>query len=110
MNLFLVAAAIIAWIYGATFFALGILFVSALLTVWYIRQIGGKETRQIAKEISSNEGDIELISLAVAFFLVSPMILFPVDITQNGAVVNILSHYLGLVLGYFGPAIYLVYR
>jgi len=56
------------------------------------------------------EGYFELVMIASLLFLVSPVLLFPQDITQDNGAVNILSHYLGLLLGFFGPTIYLFYR
>ena len=108
--LFLTAVAIITWIYAGVTAAAGILLFAALLTIYDISQVSLEEVREAAAELSSMEGYFELVMIAGLLFLVSPVLLFPQDIAQGDGAVNILSHYLGLVFGFFGPTTYLVYR
>ena len=108
--LFLIAAAIIAGIYSGVTAAAGILLFAVLITVYDIYQVGLEEVKEAAAGLTSMEGYFELVMIAGLLFLVSPVLLFPQDITQGDGAVNILSHYLGLLLGFFGPTIYLFYR
>ncbi|TKX38082.1 hypothetical protein [Halorubrum sp. CGM4_25_10-8A] len=108
--LFLTAVAIITWIYAGVTAAAGILLFAALLTIYDISQVSLEEVREAAAELSSMEGYFELVMIAGLLFLLSPLMLFPQNIAQDGTTVNILSHYLGLLIGFFGPIIYLDYR
>ena len=108
--LFLIAAAIITLTYTSITAAAGILLIAVLLTIYDIYQIGLDEAKKAAVELTSMEGYFELVMIAGLLFLISPILLFPQDIVQYNGAVNILSHYLGLVLGFFGPTTYLVYR
>ena len=108
--LFLIAVAIITQIYVGVTAAAGILLFAALLTIHDISQIGLEEVREAAAELSSMEGYFELVMITGLLFLLSPLMLFPQNIAQDGTTVNILSHYLGLLIGFFGPTICLDYR
>ncbi|WP_246989468.1 hypothetical protein [Halorientalis marina] len=108
--LFLIAAAIIAGTYSGVTAAAGILLFAVLITVYDIYQVGLEEVKEAAAGLTSMEGYFELVMIAGLLFLVSPVLLFPQDIAQGDGAVNILSHYLGLLLGFFGPTIYLFYR
>ena len=108
--LFLIAAAIIAGTYSGVTAAAGILLFAVLITIYDTYQVGLDEVKEAAAGLTSMEGYFELVMIAGLLFLVSPVLLFPQDITQGDGAVNILSHYLGLLLGFFGPTIYLFYR
>jgi len=108
--LFLIAAATIAGTYSSVTAAAGILLFAVLITVYNIYQVGLDKAKEAAAGLTSMEGYFELVMIAGLLFLVSPVLLFPQDIAQGDGAVNILSHYLGLVLGFFGPTIYLFYR
>ncbi|WP_311173298.1 hypothetical protein [Halobellus ordinarius] len=108
--LFLIAAGIIALTYSGVTAAAGILLIAVLLTIYDIYQIGLGEAKNAAVELTSMEGYFELVMITSLLFLISPVLLFPQDIAQGDGAVNILSHYLGLVFGFFGPTTYLVYR
>jgi hypothetical protein len=108
--LFLIVAAITAGTYSGVTTAAGILLCAVLITVYDIYQIGIDEVRGAAARLISMEGYFELVMIAGLLFLVSPALLFPHDIVKDDGAVNILSHYLGLVFGFFGPIIYLAYR
>ena len=108
--LFLIAAAIIAGTYSGVTAAAGILLFAVLITIYDTYQVGLDEVKEAAAGLTSMEGYFELVMVAGLLFLVSPVLLFPQDITQGDGAVNILSHYLGLLLGFFGPTIYLFYR
>lgn len=108
--LFLIAAAIIAGTYSGVTAAAGILLFAVLITIYDTYQVGLDELKEAAAGLTSMEGYFELVMIAGLLFLVSPVLLFPQDITQGDGAVNILSHYLGLLLGFFGPTIYLFYR
>lgn len=108
--LFLIAAGIIAGTYSGVTAAAGILLFAVLITIHDIHQVGLDEVKGAAAELTSMKGYFELVMIAGLLFLVSPVLLFPQDIAQGDEAVNILSHYLGLLLGFFGPTIYLFYR
>ena len=108
--LFLIAAAIIAGTYSGVTAAAGILLFAVLITIYDTYQVGLDEVKEAAAGLTSMEGYFELVMIAGLLFLVSPVLLFPQDITQGDGAVNILSHYLGLLSGFFGPTIYLFYR
>jgi hypothetical protein len=108
--LFLIAAAIIAGTYSGVTAAAGILLFAILITIYDTYQVGLDEIKEAAVGLSSMEGYFELVMIAGLLFLVSPVLLFPQDIDQGDGAVNILSHYLGLLFGFFGPTIYLFYR
>ncbi|WP_225336180.1 hypothetical protein [Halomicrobium urmianum] len=108
--LFLIAAAIIAGTYSGVTAAAGILLFAVLITVYDTYQVGLDEVKEAAAGLTSMEGYFELVMIAGLLFLLSPVLLFPQDIAQGDGTVNILSHYLGLLWGFFGPIIYLFYR
>jgi len=108
--LFLIAAAIIAGTYSGVTAAAGILLFAVLITIYDIYQVGLEEVKEAAAGLTSMEGYFELVMIAGLLFLMSPVLLFPQDIAQGDGTVNILSHYLGLLWGFFGPIIYLFYR
>ena len=108
--LFLIAAAIIAGTYSGVTAAAGILLFAVLITVYDTYQVGLDEVKEAAAGLTSMEGYFELVMIAGLLFLLSPLMLFPQNIAQDGTTVNILSHYLGLLIGFFGPIIYLDYR
>jgi hypothetical protein len=108
--LFLIAAAIIAGTYSGVTAAAGILLFAVMITVYDIYQVGLDEVKEAAAGLTSMEGYFELVMIAGLLFLVSPILLFPQDIAKDDGAVNILSHYLGLLFGFFGPTIYLAYR
>ncbi|MFK5604770.1 hypothetical protein [Haloferax volcanii] len=108
--LFLIAAAIIAGTYSGVTAAAGILLFAVLITIYDTYQVGLEEVKETAAGLTSMEGYFELVMIAGLLFLVSPVLLFPQNIAQGDGAVNILSHYLGLLLGFFGPTIYLFYR
>lgn len=104
--LLLVAFAVITETYAGIPGAVAILFVSGVLAVYDATQIGVEEVRTAARKVYSMPGHFELALFASFVFLISPWALFPRAIAEDGTVVNILSHYLGFVFGFFGPAIY----
>lgn len=108
--LFLITTAIIALTYSGIIVAAGILLFTALLTFYDIHQVGLVEIREVVAELSSMGGYFELVMIAGLLSLFSPVVLFPSEIAQDGTTVNILTHYIGLLFGFFGPIIYLNYR
>lgn len=108
--LFLIATGIIALNYSGVPAAVGIILIATLLTVYDVYRIGLDEVQQAATELYRSEGYFELLLFVGLLFLISPLLLFPQEIAQNGNTVNILSHYMGLVLGFFLPTLYLIYR
>lgn len=107
---FLVVLSVIAAIYTGTLAATGIFVVACLLVIFDIRRVGIGDVRRIGSKFYSMNGYFELIVVAVALFLISPLALFPQQIVQDGHLVNILSHYVGLVFGFFGPIAFAFYR
>jgi hypothetical protein len=108
--LFLITTAIIALTYSGVIVAAGILLFTALLTFYDIHQVGLVEIREVVAELTSMGGYFELVMIAGLLSLFSPVVLFPSEIAQDGTTVNILTHYIGLLFGFFGPIIYLNYR
>jgi hypothetical protein len=104
--LLLVVFAVITETYAGILGAVAILLVSAALAVYDASKIGYVELKNTATELTAMPGHFELTLLAGLVFLVSPWALFPQAIAEEGAIVNILSHYLGFVFGFFGPAIF----
>lgn len=107
---FLVAAGIIASIYSKIILAIAVLLIAGILAAYKTYQIGLDNVRKIGSELTSMSGHFELVLLTVLLFLLSPFVLFPQNLAQNGMVVNVLSHYVGFVIGFFGPATYFIYR
>jgi hypothetical protein len=108
--LFLLAAAIITKTYLSITGAAGILLFAVLITIYDVYKIGIDELQEATTELTTMKGHFELVMIAGLLFLISPMLLFPENITQSKGAVNILSHYLGLFFGFFGPTFYLFYR
>ena len=108
--LFLVVAGIITTIYRGAAEGAGIIVLSSLLAVLHIHQMGLNEVRRELSLLTSKKGYFELVIFAVLLFLVSPMLLFPQEILQDDKVVNIISHYAGLSIGFFGPTVFAMYR
>lgn len=108
--LFLIATGIIALNYSGVPAAAGIILIATLLTIYDVHRIGLDEVKEAATELYRSEGYFELLLFVGLLFLISPLLLFPQEIAQNGNTVNILSHYMGLVLGFFLPTLYLIYR
>lgn len=100
----LVALAGTALIYSSVFTAAGVLVIACLLMVLDIRRLGVDGVRTVVSDLFSMEGYSLLVVGGLALFLASPVLLFPSDIVQGGQPVNILSHFAGFVLGFFGPA------
>jgi hypothetical protein len=108
--IFLVVLGITASIYSGIIAAAGILVVSCLLLLFDIRRTGLEEVRRLVSELTSMNGYFMFMLVALALFLFSPVMLFPQEIVQDNHAVNILSHYAGLVFGFFGPAVFCIYR
>lgn len=109
--LFLVAAANIALIYtGASALTASVSLLVVLLLAYDVHQIGLDNLKAVYTELQASPGQFELVVFSLLLFLGSPKMLFPSEIAQNGMTVNILSHYLGLALGFFIPYTYLIYR
>jgi len=98
-----------AWNYTNLLVTIGILVVSALLLLYEIYSIGLDEIRRAVSEFNSNRSHVMLILVAFALFLSSPTLLFPKQIVQDGNAVNIFSHYIGLVFGFFVPTVLSIY-
>lgn len=107
--IFLVVLGITASIYSGVLAAAGILVVSCLILLFDIRRTGLEEARRLVSELASMNGHFVFMLVAAALFLFSPVLLFPQEIVQDGHAVNILSHYTGLVFGFFGPAVFCIY-
>lgn len=107
--LFLMALGITASIYVDLFAAAGIVALSGLLLVFDIHRLGFYEVRRTVAKLRSMNGYFGLVLAAGLLFLYSPVVLFPQEIAQNGNFVNIVSHYMGLVLGFFGPTTLSIY-
>ena len=110
VELFLVAAGIITMVYVGVVQGAGIILISSFLAILHIRRVGVDEVRRESSKLISMKGYFELVLFAVLLFLVSPRLLFPQEIVQDGQVVNIISHYTGLVIGFFGPTVFSMYR
>lgn len=108
--LFLIVAGIIAIIYDQTEIGAFILLLSSILVTIYVYRVGFDELKTAGSKLMSNPGYLLLVLLATHLSLASPFLLFPQEITSDGTTVNILSHYVGLVLGYFGPTVFTTYR
>lgn len=108
--LFLVAAGIITMIYVGLVEGAGVILTSGFLAIFHIRRDGVDEVRQEMSRLMSMNGYFQLMLFAVLLFLLSPMLLFPKEIAQDGHLVNIIAHYAGLVLGFFGPTAFLYGR
>lgn len=108
--IFLAVLGITASIYSGVLAAAGILVVSCLLLLFDIHRTGLEEMRRLVSELASMNGYLVFMLAAVALFLLSPVMLFPQEIVQGDHAVNILSHYAGLVFGFFGPAVFCMYR
>lgn len=110
VGLFLVAAGAVALTYVGTATAAGIFVIAGALAVYSALDVGIEEVRRVSVELSRRDGEFELVLLAIALFLVSPALLFPAELVRNGSAVNVLSHYAGLIAGYFGPTSYVTFR
>lgn len=108
--LFLIAAGMIAVIYELIVFGTAVILISLIFTTIYVYEIGFQEFRNSIVELSSLKGYFELVFVATVLFLLSPFLLFPEEVVQNGSAVNIYSHYAGFTLGFFVPTIILTIR
>ncbi|QZP39201.1 hypothetical protein [Halobaculum magnesiiphilum] len=108
-SVFLMALGFTAWIYTNLLITMGILVVSALLLFYEIHSIGFDQVRGSVSELNSNREHVMLVIVAFALFLSSPTLLFPKQIVQDGNAVNIFSHYIGLVFGFFVPTVLSIY-
>lgn len=108
--LFLVSAGVTALIYSGVLAATAIFLITILLSIYYGHHIGSDELRSVFADLRGSKGYFELVLFSSFLFLISPVMLFPQNIAQDGVLVNIFSHYLGLVLGFFLPYLYLMYR
>lgn len=110
VGFFLLVAAGIAATYTGLAEAAVILLFAVLLTLHSATEIGAAELRRAGAELASMDGYLQLILLGAGLFVVSPVLLFPADLVQGGNAVNILGHYVGLVVGFFGPTVYATVR
>lgn len=108
-SVFLMALGFTAWNYTNLLVTIGILVVSALLLLYEIYSIGLDEVRKAVSELNSNRNHVMLVLVGFALFLSSPTLLFPKQIVQDGNAVNIFSHYIGLVFGFFVPTVLSIY-
>jgi len=109
--LFLVAASVISLTYsGISGLTVGAFAATILLAAVYTYRIGVGEIKRVSAEIASMQGYLQLVLFALLFFLISPVMIFPANISQGAGTVDIFAHYLGLTLGFFLPLIYVIYR
>jgi len=109
--LYLVAAGIVSLTYsGVSGLTIGTFAATVLLLAFYVYRIGVEEVKRVFGDISVMQGHLELGLFAFLFFLASPTMIFPANISRAGGTVDIFAHYLGLTLGFFLPLIYLIYR
>lgn len=109
--LYLVAAGMISFIYsGVSGLVLGTFAATILLVAFYTCRTGAGEFKKVFAEIASMQGYLELVLFALLLFLLSPMMIFPENISRGSGTVDIFAHYLGLTLGFFLPLLYLMYR
>lgn len=99
-----------ALIYAGFVAAASILVIACLLVLYDIRRLGVDTVRTLASDLWMMGSHFLLVVSAFTLFVLSPILLFPANIVQGGQLVNILSHYSGLVLGFFGPATAIVIR
>lgn len=110
VGVFLLAAAGIAATYTGLLEAAVIVIIAALFTLHSATGIGAAELRRAGAELASMDGYVQLLLLGTGLFVVSPVVLFPADLVQGGNAVNVLGHYVGLVVGFFGPTVYATVR
>lgn len=110
VELFLVTTGIIMMIYVGVIKGTSVILLSSFLAVFHIRRVGVDEVGRGMTQLMSMKGYFELVLFAVLLFLVSPKLLFPQEIAQDGQFVNIISHYTGLVIGFFGPTLFSMCR
>lgn len=109
--LFLLALCVVSFTYsGVSGMTLGAFVATILLAVFYIYRTGVGEFRKVFADMASMEGYFELVLFSLLFFLASPAMIFPADISRASGTVDIFAHYLGLILGFFLPLAYLSYR
>ena len=109
--LYLVAAGIVSLTYsGVSGLTIGTFAATMLLVAFYVYRIGVEEVKRVFSDISVMQGHLELVLFAFLFFLASPTMIFPANISRAGGTVDIFAHYLGLTLGFFLPLIYLIYQ
>lgn len=108
--LFLMIASIIAFVYSGVFAFFCFLFVALSLAIYQIYQLGFPEIKKTVNNLLTMRGYLEMVVFSAALFLLSPVLLFPQEIVQQGHTVNILSHYVGLVFGFFEPLLISIYR
>lgn len=108
--LFLIVAGAIAIIYERYSIAGIILLFAGILVARYLQRFGLGDIETVVSDLSSNSEYLLLVLSAILLFLISPLLLFPKELVNDGNTVNIFSHYLGLCLGYFGPTLYLTFR
>jgi len=95
---------------GISGLTLGTFAATILLAVFYVYRIGFEEVKRVLGDIASMQGHLELVLFGILFFLATPTMIFPANISRAGGTVDIFAHYLGLVLGFFLPLLYLLYR
>lgn len=108
--LFIVVAGGIAIIYDHLIIGGIIFLLSGILIAVHAYLVGLSEIDSVRSELVSNPSYLLLVLFATLLSLISPLLLFPEELANNGNTVNILSHYIGLCLGYFGPTIYATLR
>jgi hypothetical protein len=110
VSVFLIALGGTAYIYAGIVEAATILVVACLLVLNDIRSLSVETLRTIVSDLWIMDSCFLLVVIATTLFVLSPIFLFPVNIVQGGQSVNILSHYSGLVLGFFGPTTAILLR
>lgn len=95
---------------GFSALTFGTITATVLLAIFYTYRTGVKEFKKVATEIVSMKGYFQLVLFALLFFLISPQVMFPAKISLGVGTVDIFAHYLGLLLGFFLPFVYITYR
>jgi hypothetical protein len=107
--LFLITGGMVAFIYSSPTTAAGIFLVTVLTGILYARRIDFQAANIVA-QLTAVNGYPQLVLFAGLVYLIVPISLFPQEIAQGGTTVNIFSHYLGLVSGFFGASVYWTFR
>ncbi|AUV84155.1 hypothetical protein C2R22_21495 (plasmid) [Salinigranum rubrum] len=109
MVFFLVVLAVVGATYSGVPAAVGLLVLSGLFLHHHFHLIGQEEVQRLVSELPLMKGYFMLMVVAMTFFLVSPVFLFPENVIQNNHTVSAFVHYVGLCFGYLGSTLICIY-